>query len=151
MKKTVSLAVLILLLWNQPSFANDWFKQQLPESQLTEPPKTPKAGDSMPIPKSVNPQTRQSPALLLKQPCDRSDKMFETIKKYKENLLFVGKGMTFGIQGQPYNGAMMFFTNQDTGTWSLLQVYADGMSCMIMNGREFNPYSGAQPDYRETQ
>lgn len=148
MKKILSLAVLILIICSLPSFANDWFKQQTPESQLTEPPKV---GDNIPIPKSVDPQTRQSPAVMLRQPCDRAEKMFETLKKYEENLLFVGKGMTFGIQGQPYNGAMMFFTNQDTGSWSVLQVYPDGMACMIMNGTEFNPYSGVQPNYGETK
>ena len=146
MKKILSLAILILLVCSQPSFANDWFKQQPSEKEVK-----PKAGDSIPIPKTVDPQTRQSPAVMLRQPCDRADKMFETLRKYEEHLLFVGKGMTFGIQGQPYNGGMMFFTNQDTGSWTILQVYKDGMACMIMNGSEFNPYSGDQPDYGEKQ
>ena len=140
MKKILSLAILILLVCSQPSFANDWFKQQPPQKEVE-----PKVGDNMPIPKTVDPQLRQSPAVILRQPCDRADKMFEVLKKYKEHLLFVGKGMTFGIQGQPYNGGMMFFTNQDTGSWTVLQIYGDGMACMIMNGTEFNPYSGDQP------
>ena len=149
MKKTVSLAVLILLLWNQPSFAeSNWFKQQLPAEQPAQPVE-PKA--DKPIPKTVNPQTQQSPAVMLKQPCDRADKMFEVLKKYKEFLLFTGEGMTFGIQGQPYNGAMMFFTNQNTGSWTLLHVYKDGMACMITNGKKFQPYTGDQPNYGETK
>ena len=142
MKKIISLVLFALLV--QPSFANDWFPQQPPQKE------EPKVGDSIPIPKTVDPQTKQSPAVILRQPCDRADKMFETLRKYEEHLLFVGKGMTFGIQGQPYNGGMMFFTNQDTGSWTMLQVYKDGMACMIMNGTEFNPYSGDQP-YGEKQ
>lgn len=143
MKKIISLVLFALLV--QPSFANDWFPQQPPQKEAE-----PKVGDNMPIPKTVDPQLRQSPAVILRQPCDRADKMFEVLKKYKEHLLFVGKGMTFGIQGQPYNGGMMFFTNQDTGSWTVLQIYGDGMACMIMNGTEFNPYSGDQP-YGEKQ
>jgi len=148
MKKTVSLAVLILLLWNQPSFAeSNWFKQQLPAEQPAQPVE-PKP-DSV-VPKGVTPGG-QSPALLLKQPCDRADKMFDTIKKYKELMLFTGEGLTFGVQGQAYNGGMFFFVNQATGSWSMLQVYKDGMACMIFNGKKFEPYVGTQPDYGETK
>ena len=137
MKKIISLVLFALLV--QPSFANDWFPQQPPQKE------EPKVGDSIPIPKTVDPQTKQSPAVMIRQPCDRADKMFETLRKYEEHLLFVGKGMTFGIQGQPYNGGMMFFTNQDTGSWTILQIYGDGMACMIMNGKNFQPYIGDQP------
>lgn len=149
MKRILSLAVLILLIWNQPSFAeSNWFKQQLPAEQPAQPVE-PNA--DKPIPKTVNPQTQQSPAVMLKQPCDRADKMFEVLKQYKEFLLFTGEGMTFGTQGQPYNGAMMFFTNQNTGSWTLLHVYKDGMACMITNGKKFQPYTGDQPNYGETK
>ena len=72
--------------------------------------------------------------------------MTNTIKKYKEELLFSGTGLTFSAQtGQPYNGGMFFFTNQDTGSWTLLQAFGDGMACMIMNGKNFRPYTGEQP------
>ena len=70
MKKTLSLAVLILLIWNQPSFAeSNWFNQKPTQSQPVE-PVGPKVGDAIPIPKTVDPQTNQSAAVLLKQPCD---------------------------------------------------------------------------------
>lgn len=141
MKKILSLAVLTLLIWNQPSFAkNNWFKQQEPSTEQKEQPAT-----EFPLPKSVDPQTQQSPAVVLRQPCDRADKMFETIKRYEEHLLFTGEGLTFGLQGQPYNGGMFFFTNQETGSWTILQVFKDGMACMIFNGKNFAPYSGDQP------
>ena len=73
------------------------------------------------------------------------ERMQASIMKYSEYLLFTGAGLTFSPQGQPYNGAMMFFVNQETGTWTVLQAYGDGMACMIFNGKEFTPYSGDQP------
>ena len=146
MKKILSLAVLILLIWNQPSFAeNNWFKQQQPEKQAEGFPEPDNA-----LPKGVAPGS-QTPALLLKQPCDRADKMFDTIKKYQELMLFTGEGLTFGVQNQVYNGGMFFFVNQDTGSWTMLQVYKDGMACMIFNGKNFEPYLGDQPDYGENK
>jgi len=142
MKKILSLAILVLLIWNQSSFAqNNWFKQTPPTPvQPVEP--TP---EQPIIPKTVDPLTQQSPAVILRQPCDRAENMFATIKRYEEHLLFVGEGLTFGVQGNAYNGAMMFFTNQDTGSWTILQVYPDGMACMIFNGKNFEPFSGKQP------
>ena len=145
MKKIISLSVLILLAWSQPSFAeSNWFKQKSPQAQPVEPK------PNNVLPKGVAPGG-QSPALLLKQPCDRANKMFETIKKYKEIMLFTGEGLTFGVQGQAYNGGMFFFVNQDTGSWSMLQVYKDGMACMLFNGKKFEPYTGDQPDYGENK
>ena len=88
MKKIISLVLFALLV--QPSFANDWFPQQPPQKEVK-----PKVGDSIPIPKTVDPQTKQSPAVILRQPCDRADKMFETLRKYEEHLLFVGKVYPF--------------------------------------------------------
>lgn len=144
MKKILSLAVLILLIWNQPSFAeSNWFKQKSPQAQSS--PEKPI------IPKTVDPQTQQSPAVILKQPCGRADKMFETIKRYEELMLFTGEGLTFGVQNQVYNGQMFFFVNQNTGSWTVLQVYKNGMACMIFNGKNFEPYSGKQPNYGENK
>jgi len=85
----------------------------------------------------------EKPTIFTRAPCDQLPNMINTIAKYKEDLLFIGDGMTFSAQtGRPNNGGMMFFVNQDTGTWSMLQLFADGMSCMIMNGRAFEPYTG---------
>jgi hypothetical protein len=68
--------------------------------------------------------------------------MAETIGKYEELLLFTGEGMSFGIGGTPFKGGMMFFVNQDTGTWSVVQLFGDGMACLIFNGSKFEPYVG---------
>ena len=80
---------------------------------------------------------------ITKQPCDVLPKMMDIIKGYKEDLLFMGEGMSFAAQsGQGFMGGMMFFTNQDTGTWSMLQLYGDGTACLVINGRGFAPYGG---------
>jgi len=80
---------------------------------------------------------------IAKQPCDVLPKMIEVIKGYKEELLFMGEGMSFAAQsGKGFMGGMMFFTNQDTNTWSMLQLYGDGTACLVMNGKGFVPYSG---------
>ena len=89
------------------------------------------------------------PTLFTRAPCDPLPKMLQTMKKYKEELLFTGNGMTFSAKtGEPFRGGMMFFVNQDTGTWSMLQLFGDGMSCMIMNGRDFEPFAG-KPMYKD--
>ena len=88
-----------------------------------------------------NPNTAKS--FIVKQPCDVLPVMLEVIKGYKEDLLFMGEGMSFAAStGQGFMGGMMFFTNQETGTWSMLQLYGDGTACLVMNGRNFAPYGG---------
>ena len=87
------------------------------------------------------PNTAKS--FIVKQPCDVLPVMLEVIKGYKEDLLFMGEGMSFAAQsGKGFMGGMMFFTNQESGTWSMLQLYGDGTACLVMNGRNFAPYGG---------
>ena len=130
------LIVIIALLVCQPSFANDWFPQvPIPES----------APQENIIPKTVPPGQNQSLGVFLKAPCGPVADMANTIKKYREEMLFQGTGLTFSPQNQVYNGGMFFFTNQETGSWTILQVFPDGMACMIMNGKNFQPYTGDQP------
>lgn len=87
--------------------------------------------------------TGEIPTMFTRQPCDSVGKMLDTVKKYGEEMLFIGNGMTFSAQtGMPFIGGMMFTVNQDSGTWSMLQLFGDGMACMVMNGRDFKPYMG---------
>ena len=138
MKKIISLVLFLLIA--QTSWANDWFPQ-VPNQSKPEVEKIPTVPDQL-KPK----EDTQQMSLLLRAPCSTIVEMTETVKKYKEELLFSGTGLTFSAQtGQPYNGGMFFFTNQDTGSWTLLQAFGDGMACMIMNGRNFQPYTGEQP------
>lgn len=62
-----------------------------------------------------------------------------------EQSLFIGLGIqewsaSDGSVGtSPY--VMKFLVNQNTGTWQMLQIYADGSSCLVMWGTDFEPYS----------
>lgn len=81
----------------------------------------------------------------VQQPCAPFPQMFQTVANYGEQMLFTGSGLQFGAQdGQPFTGGSFFFVNQDTGTWSHIMVYGDGMGCMISNGTNFEPYTGTQ-------
>jgi len=87
-------------------------------------------------------QPTQPNILPLQAQCSFFTQMAETIGKYEELLLFTGEGMSFGIGGTPFKGGMMFFVNQNTGTWSVVQIFGDGMACLIFNGSKFEPYVG---------
>ena len=97
-------------------------------------------------------EPQQLPTYFTRMPCDSAPKMIRLVAdQYKEELLFIGNGMTFEARtGSPVTGGMMFFTNQDTGSFSIIQVFADGIGCMVMNGTSFEPWTGKQfDDYRE--
>jgi phage/plasmid primase-like uncharacterized protein len=78
------------------------------------------------------------------QACDAVLKITDIVmNKYGESPLFKAKGLQFAApQGQPFQSDMMYFVNQDSGTWSLIALYPDGTACMVANGKEFEPYSG---------
>ena len=89
-------------------------------------------------------EQNQSKRFITTQACDPVVKMSDVVmSKYGEQPLFQGEGIQFAAPtGQPYKSAMMFFVNQDSGTWSLVSLYEDGTACMVANGRTFEPYSG---------
>ena len=89
-------------------------------------------------------EQNQGKRFITTQACDPVLKMSNLVmNKYGEKPLFQGEGLQFAAQtGQPFKSAMMFFVNQDTGTWSLISLYEDGTACMVANGRKFEPYSG---------
>ena len=73
--------------------------------------------------------------------CDNVENMFSLIKDYGEQPLFMGNGMITLLDGQIVQGGTMFFVNQETGTWSMVTLFADGTSCMTQLGTGFSPYS----------
>jgi hypothetical protein len=89
-------------------------------------------------------EQNQGKRFITTQACDPVVKMSDLVmNKYGEQPLFQGEGLQFSAQnGQPYRSSMMFFVNQDSGTWSLVSLYEDGTACMVANGRKFEPYSG---------
>jgi hypothetical protein len=76
-----------------------------------------------------------------RQECAPAAEMVATTIEYGEQPLFASTGMTFSMDGVPFTGGAMFFVNQDTGTWTLLTLYADGTACMTAVGTDFEPYS----------
>lgn len=89
---------------------------------------------------SANAQETDKKYFIARQDCDSAIDMMAVIEKYDEKPLFTGLGMQFSYQGQPFTGGTMFFVNQDTGTWSLMTLYADGTACMTAIGTDFSPY-----------
>lgn len=89
-------------------------------------------------------EQNQGKRFITTQACDPVVKMSDLVmNKYGEQPLFQAEGLQFSAQnGQPYRSSMMFFVNQDSGTWSLVSLYEDGTACMVANGRKFEPYSG---------
>ncbi len=89
-------------------------------------------------------EEKQSKLFITQQACDPVMEISAIIVgKYKEQPLFQGAGVQFAASsGQPYQSGMMFFVNQDKGTWSLVSLYPDGTACMVANGTEFEPYTG---------
>ena len=90
-------------------------------------------------------QAPESLGLTTVAPCDPIPKMFGVIEKYREGVLFSGTGMTFLPNRQTVTGGLFIFVNQDKGTFSIVQVFNDGIACMLANGRQFTPYGGLQP------
>ena len=64
-----------------------------------------------------------------------------TVVNWGEKPLIRARGVQFGPEGTKYESAMMYFVNQETGTWSLLALYPQNMACVIAAGTKFTPYS----------
>jgi hypothetical protein len=79
--------------------------------------------------------------------CGPWEDVMNTPKKYKEAMLFTGTGLQFATAngGQPFTGGMFFFVNQETGTYSIINIYGDGIACLMQSGKDFAPYGGKQP------
>jgi len=94
------------------------------------------------VPYIVSAQSNTAKTFMTQQPCNTYEEIIRTLGQYGEKPLFQGTGMTMGQNGQSFFGGMFFFTNQDSGTWTLVSVYADGMACIVSNGTDFTPYLG---------
>lgn len=66
--------------------------------------------------------------------------MVGIVETYQEEILFTTLGVQFDTQGNPYDSVMLFTVNQDSGTWSLISIYADGMNCVVASGGNFEPF-----------
>ena len=83
----------------------------------------------------------QTKFLLLQAPCNEYVEMERLAKQYGDQLLFIG--LTFSASnGMPFKGGMAFFVDQERGNWTMLQLYSDGVACMLFNGTNFQPFTG---------
>lgn len=73
------------------------------------------------------------------QDCGEQFRMFDYSAEIGEQPLFIGTSTMVGIEGEYYNGSMMFTVNQDTGTWTMFTQYADGTVCITAFGDFFEP------------
>ena len=89
---------------------------------------------------------QQDKLMMTRSPCAPFNDMIQTASKYGEQPLFIGtSGSTFSAeQGKEYVGGMFFVVNQESEkrSWTMFQVFADGMTCMVFNGYGFQPYMG---------
>lgn len=86
-------------------------------------------------------QEQQVPPFQAVQSCETFAKMAEQTSKYGETILFNGKMLQQHASGQFVNSEMIFTTNQDTGSWTLVALYTNGWACMVANGSDFVPYT----------
>ena len=77
------------------------------------------------------------------QPCIPVQLALESAKEHGEKLLFTATGTQIYME-VPFQGATMFFVNQETGTWSFIHAFEDGYACLITSGIGFTPYAGPQ-------
>lgn len=79
-------------------------------------------------------------------PCDSRANMYALIAKYREGMLFWGTGLINEFTtGQWYEGNTQVFVNQETGNFTIIVNWPDGISCLLMNGKQFTPYAGLNP------
>ena len=79
-------------------------------------------------------------------PCDTNLNVFKLLADKKEALLFTGNGlMMLSPNYRYYEGTTMLFANQDTGEYSVVQVWPDNRACLLLHGRNFEPYGGKHP------
>ena len=95
------------------------------------------------VPTTVLSQEQETKFFLTTQPCAPVIQITDTImNKYGEKPLHSGRGMQrSSSDSKEYWSSMMFFVNQDSGTWTLVSLYEDGTAWMVANGGEFKPYS----------
>ena len=75
-----------------------------------------------------------------RMPCNTVQFVAEQSVKYKEETLFNGKMLQQHASGQMVPSEFAFTVNQDTGTWTIISLFPNGIACMVANGTDFEPY-----------
>ena len=85
--------------------------------------------------------TAETKPYYTRAPCTPFQVSADLLAEYGETILLTGNLLTFPAQdNEPAMGRMVFSTNQDTGTYSIIQLFPDGMACLIGSGFAFEPY-----------
>lgn len=74
------------------------------------------------------------------QPCSSMQEMANIMRVFEEDSLFTGTATQSHISGYEFESYVLFQVNQDTGTWSLIQFFEDGTTCLLVRGNNFEPY-----------
>lgn len=82
-----------------------------------------------------------NPTFLSKQPCAPMQEVAEIAMQSGETILFNGQILNQHITGQMVKAEFVFTVNQDTGSWTLVSLYPNGIACMVGNGTHFVPYT----------
>ena len=75
------------------------------------------------------------------QPCTEFPVVANLIREKGEEMLFKGNIVQRHVSGQIVPAQMVFMTNQDTGSWTLLALYPGNIACLVANGEEFEPWA----------
>ncbi len=74
------------------------------------------------------------------QECTSIQNLANQSVNYGETILFTGSILQLHVTQNPVRGKMVFTTNQDTGTWTLIHLFDTGVGCMVANGGNFEPF-----------
>lgn len=95
--------------------------------------------------KTITGQTLTKPVnarFMAVQECDNVQALTQrTVINWGEKPLIKAQGVQTAPNGKKYQSSMMYFVNQDTGTWSLIALYPNQWACIIAAGTKMEPYS----------
>ena len=74
------------------------------------------------------------------QTCAPIMQMIVEASSLGETILFEGSSVQFHFTERIVEGGMLFTVNQETGSWSLINVYGDGIACLAASGENFQPF-----------
>ena len=83
---------------------------------------------------------QQATPFISHQECASMQFVANQASKYGETMLFTGSIIQMHASKNLVKGQMVFTTNQDTGSWTLVHIFDNGVACMVANGMDFEPY-----------
>jgi len=75
------------------------------------------------------------------QPCNDGKTVIDSRGYLEEQTLFTAQIDQTNRLGDWFSNVAILQVNQQTGTWSLISVWGDGIACIVASGGAFEPYS----------